>query len=351
MMTWASSYGSRYQARPTNQRSYSNNYEPYPPHAGQGGYGGQGPQSGHGVQGGYDNQSLTEHHMGMMRNAYRISALLHEESSRFQTISIVQNSFYGRMLILDDLMMFTERDEFVSREMMIHVPLLAQPEPRDVLIIGGGDCGCAREVLKHESVERVVVCDIDERVTHVSRNWFPWVNPTLNDPRVELVFDDGVRYLDRYRDRFDLIVVDSTDPIGPNAVLFSEEFYRRACRSLTEHGALTTQLDSPYWDTGLAGPIYNRLYEVFPNSDAYLGTVPTYAGGSWCWAHASKHQNPRAYFDQRRAQEVGRSCRYYQAGLQSASFELPVFVQQILNGEDPFSNSNSHYDYNELALC
>ena len=173
-----------------------------------------------------------EENAGTTRFGIRVTEKLHEERSAFQKLVVYETAFFGRVLTLDDVVMLTERDEFVYHEMLVHVPLCSMPEPRRVLIVGGGDCGALREALKHPNLERVVQCDIDERVTRVSEKFFPWVGKTLTDPRAELVFGDGIDYVKRHATSFDLVVVDSTDPVGPAESPLAS---RRRCsmRSLT----------------------------------------------------------------------------------------------------------------------
>lgn len=184
------------------------------------------------VEGGW----LIEEDSAATRLGIRVQSKLYEERSPYQHIGVYQSAFFGRLLTLDGIMMFTERDEFVYHEMLTHVPLCSMAEPKSVLIIGGGDCGCLREVLRHPTVERVVQCDIDQRVTEVARRWFDWVAAASTDSRAELIYADGVRFIERNQRAYDLIIIDSTDP---NAVKSDAVHPRRRY----ERGELGQQIE------------------------------------------------------------------------------------------------------------
>lgn len=278
-----------------------------------------------------------EEDQGSTRLGIRFEEHLHSERSAWQKIDVYRSAFHGHVLTLDDLVMLTTRDEFVYHEMLTHVPLCAMPDPRSVLIIGGGDCGCIREILRHPSVERVVQCEIDERVTRVSEQFYDWVTPTIADPRVELVFDDGVQYIEQNRDSFDLIIIDSTDPIGPAVGLFLSDFYTKAAAALREGGVLAAQTEAPFWYPVELGRIHRQMREAFTHVQHYWGTIPTYPSGSWTWAFASNQRQPGDFLDAGRAAAIQAQTKYWNAGLQSACFVLPNFVQQAIAGTDPFA--------------
>jgi spermidine synthase len=285
----------------------------------------------------FDGQWWVEQHFDAARISIRVSEKLHEEQSAYQKIAVYDSPFFGKVLTLDDLMMLTERDEFVYHELLVHVPLCAHPEPRNVLIIGGGDCGCAREVLKHESVERVVQCDIDERVTRVSEQYFDWVSEVEADPRVELLFDDGIRYIERNRATFDLVIVDSTDPKGPAVGLFLRDFYEKVALALKPGGIMTAQTESPMWDPGCVGPIFDEIRAAFQYAHAYLGWVPVYPSGCWSLAWASNDRDFDEFFDEPRAAVLEESCRYYNRAIHRAAFALPNFARSAVRGHNIFA--------------
>jgi spermidine synthase len=271
------------------------------------------------------------------RLGIRVREILHEERSPYQKLTVYDTAFFGRVLTLDDVVMLTERDEFVYHEMLVHVPLCSMPEPQRVLIIGGGDCGALREALKHPSIETVVQCDIDERVTQVSGEFFPWVRDALTDPRAELVFADGIDYVTRHAATFDLIVVDSTDPVGPAAGLFAGDFYAAVLRALRPGGVMTAQTESPHWDADLVASIYREIRSCFRHTDAYACWLPTYPSGCWTLAYASPDRRHYDFFDDRRAFEIETRCRYYNRALQQGAFALPNFARDAIYGAvDPF---------------
>jgi spermidine synthase len=278
-----------------------------------------------------------EEDQGRSRFGIRIAEHLHSERSAWQKIDVYRSDFHGNVLTLDDLVMLTTRDEFVYHEMLVHVPLCAIENPRQVLIIGGGDCGCIREALRHDSVERIVQCEIDERVTRVSQDYYDWVRPTIADPRVELVFDDGVKYIDANRESFDLIIIDSTDPIGPAVGLFLADFYRKAASALRPGGVMAAQTEAPFWYPMELGKIHAQMRDAFEVVEHYWGAIPTYPSGSWTWAFASNDRRPADFLDQARAGRVERATRYWNMAIQQACFQLPNFVREALKGSDPFS--------------
>jgi spermidine synthase len=278
-----------------------------------------------------------EENPGASRLGIRVCEKVHEERSAYQTLAVYETAFFGRVLTLDDVVMLTERDEFVYHEMLVHVPLCSMPEPQRVLIIGGGDCGALREALKHPSVEKVVQCDIDERVTRVSEDFFPWVREACADPRAELVFADGIDYVARHAASFDLVVVDSTDPVGPAAGLFVRDFYTAVIGALRRGGVMTAQTESPHWNADLVAAIYREIRASFRHGAAYACWMPTYPSGCWTLAYASPDRRHDEFFDERRAFEIETRCRYYNRALQQGAFALPTFARDVVDrGVDPF---------------
>ncbi|MFQ5670976.1 MAG: polyamine aminopropyltransferase [Acidobacteriota bacterium] len=285
------------------------------------------------TRGFYDGRWLTEEDAETSRLSLRIRRRLHHEVSAYQEIAVYESHFFGRVLTLDNILMLTERDEFVYHEMMVHVPLCSLPAPRSVLIIGGGDCGCLREVLRHAEVERVVQCELDERVTRVCEKWFAWVPPALADPRVELVFHDGVRYIRDLKEFFDLVIVDSTDPVGPALQLFQADFYRQVAAVLKPDGVMTAQTGSPHWSAPLVGAIHDEQRRAFRHVAAYIGCIPTYQGGTWCWSYASRERRPMDFLAEDRITALEPDCRYYNAAIHRAAFALPTFARQAAAGQ------------------
>jgi spermidine synthase len=290
-----------------------------------------------GASGTFDGRWYTEEDNFSSRLGIRVTARLHQERSEYQHIAVYDTPFFGRVLTLDGLVMLTERDEFVYHEMLTHVPLLSIPEPRSMLVIGGGDCGIVREALRHPSIERVVQCEIDERVTRVAQEHFAWVDDVIRDPRTELRFEDGIPFMAANREAFDLVVVDSTDPVGAAKGLFHRDFYREVAAALRDGGVMAAQTESPHWSPELVGPIYAEIGDAFAHVHPYLGFIPTYPSGCWCWAYASNHRTPSGYFDEARAEEISRDTRYYHPGIQRAAFVLPRFAEEAVAGRNPFA--------------
>lgn len=274
--------------------------------------------------GDFDGEWFSETIRGSRRFGIRVDRVLHEERSPFQKIAAYETPACGRVLTLDGLVMLTERDEFAYHEMIAHVPLATIPSPRSVLIIGGGDCGTLREVLRHPGVSRVVQCQIDERVTRVAEELFAWPARAIADPRSELVFADGVRYLGERNAEFDLVIVDSTDPAGA-AALFQAEFYQSVARALRPEGVLCAQSESPFWAPDSTADVYGEIRRVFRHVAPFVGFVPTYPSGAWSWAWASNDRAHDGFLDLERAATVAEQSRYYSLDVHRGAFALPSF--------------------------
>lgn len=266
-----------------------------------------------------------------VRLGLKVTDTLYSGQSDFQAVDVVETTAYGRLLLLDGMVMTTEKDEFIYHEMVSHVPLLSLRKPaKEVLVIGGGDGGTVREVLRHPSVERVVLCEIDRDVIDVSKRFLPSIAGQLDDPRVEIVVADGVQYVASQQNRFDVIIIDSTDPMGPGVGLFTVDFYRDVQRALKPHGIMTAQTESP-----ISGPegvqrIYANLRQVFPITTAYWGAVPTYPGALWTWGFCSNEVLPLLHVDPRAAEALASHCRYYNYGVHTGAFQLPNFVRELV---------------------
>jgi spermidine synthase len=255
-----------------------------------------------------------------------VRARLWAGRSPYQQIEVVDTVPFGRALILDDALQTTEADEFCYHEMLVHVPLLAHPNPGRVLIVGGGDGGSMRHVLRHPEVERAVQVELDELVVRVSREWLSSISGgALGWPRAELVIGDGLAYLRDADERFDVILVDSTDPVGPAEGLISEEFFRLASAALAADGMLAIQSGSPLLMRDELRMAAERIARAFPIAATYLGHVPSYPGVLWSYTIGSKQHRPDRPI--RRAPE---GLRYYTSDLHRAAFALPAYVQSLL---------------------
>ncbi len=263
-----------------------------------------------------------------------IEELLYSVRSEYQSIQVLQTDAYGKLLTLDGLVMMTERDEFVYHEMIAHPALNLLANPRGVLIVGGGDGGTAREVLRYAEVERVDLVEIDGEVIRVSREFFPDVSSALDDPRLTVHVRDGIEFVRQTPDgAYDLVIVDSTDPVGFAEGLFGEDFYVDCARVLAEDGILVSQSESPFDETfqssiGRAREVLGRLFE---QTHVYLAHVPTYPTGTWSFTMATKGLHPINDFDPARTAErtapFAEELRYYNAGLHLGAFALPNFAK------------------------
>lgn len=270
---------------------------------------------------------------------YNTLRTLFSGKSEFQKVDVVETKGYGKMLLNDDLVMVTERDEFIYHDMIAHPALFVHPNPKKVLVIGGGDGGTAREVLRHKSVEKCVMVEIDEMVVNACREFIPQTASELDNPKLELIIGDGVKYVAETKEKFDVIIVDSTDPIGPATPLFGPEFYHNINKVLNDDGIVVSQAESPFYETENQVGLLKVLNQVF--NDVYLYTFHnlTYPGGLWCFSFATKKYNPIKDFDAKRVKESGLSFGYYNPSIHRSAFSLPEFMVKnchnlIRNGSD-----------------
>ncbi|MGI9950936.1 polyamine aminopropyltransferase [Moorellaceae bacterium AZ2] len=262
----------------------------------------------------------------------RITKTLHREKTPYQELAVVETEAFGRMLLLDDVIQTTVKDEFVYHEMISHVPLNTHPHPREVLVIGGGDGGAIREIIKHSKVERAVLVEIDARVVANAREYLPEISCGLDDARVEIRFEDGIEHVRQVQGQYDVIIVDSTDPVGPAAGLFAREFYQNVYHALKPDGLFVAQTESPFFNAEFIRRVQRDIASVFPLARLYLATVPTYPGGLWTFSLGSKKYDPLAVDPQEIA---SLPTRYYSPEVHRAAFALPPFVQEILRpGEE-----------------
>lgn len=267
---------------------------------------------------------LTEKQTENLSLSLRIKEVLCEEKSKFQNILIAESLQYGRVLSLDGAFQTTEVDEFIYHEMITHVPLYSHPEPKDILIIGGGDGGTVREVLKH-NVKNIEVVEIDRRVIELSKSYLPTISNSLEDQKVRIIIEDGIDYLKETTRRYDLIIVDSPDPKGPATKLFTEDFYSNAYKALKDDGIFVAQTESPFLHKDLILKIFNSLFKNFPVVKIYTAPIPTYPSGFWSFTVASKKYNPSSPL---RKEDI--NTRYYSPEIHKASFVLPRFLSDAI---------------------
>jgi spermidine synthase len=225
---------------------------------------------------------------------YDVEEILLKKKTKYQEIMVVRNPYFGKMLILDEVVQLTERDEFFYHEMLTHVILHACPKPKKAVVIGGGDGGAVREVLKHKSIEKVYFVEIDEEVINVSKQYFPGVSVGIDDPRVEIRIMDGADFIARRKDSdIDAVIIDSTDIIGFARSLFTDDFFQNVKRCLTEEGMFVTHTESLHFHKDMVLEIQEILKKVFPVCDLYTSTIATYPGNWWAYAVGSKSLSPR----------------------------------------------------------
>lgn len=256
----------------------------------------------------------------------RIKRTIHTENTDFQELLVVDTHEFGRTLVLDGAIQTTVRDEFIYHEMLAHVPLFTHPNPKNVLVIGGGDGGTVREILKHPQVEKVRLVEIDCRVVEVAKEYLPEISGGLDDPRVEVLYEDGIKFLQNPPELFDIILVDSSDPVGPAVGLFTREFYQSIYDALKPDGLFVAQTESPFFNHDIIPDIFQSIAATFSITRMYLAFVPTYPGGIWSFTMGSKQYDPLSVLEQ----ETTIPTRYYTSRLHRAAFVLPRYVEEML---------------------
>lgn len=264
-------------------------------------------------------------HIGLR---YKVKDVLFSGQSDFQAVDVVDTFELGRMLLNDGLVMVTEKDEFIYHDMITHVPMFAHPNPKKVLVIGGGDGGTAREVLRHQSVEKCVMVEIDEMVVNASREFIPITSSELDNPKLELIIGDGVKYAKETSEKFDVILVDSTDPIGPAQPLFGSEFYNDLATCLNEQGIIVSQGESPFYEQTMQGKLMSILHDIFPVVSIYNFSNLTYPGGLWSFTYASKGIHPFNDVSLSKVQGSNLKFKYYNYELQRSAFMIPEFQKE-----------------------
>lgn len=264
-----------------------------------------------------------------------VNKILFSEETPYQKVEVYETDSWGNLMTIDGMVMLSEKDEFVYHEMLSHVGLFSHPGPERVLIIGGGDGGTAREVMRHSSVQQVDMVEIDEAVVRASKEFLPgvgdWDNPKLN-----VLFEDGIQFVKDINEPYDVIIIDGSDPVGPAQGLFESEFMQACYDGLTENGVLTAQTESP-WVTDYhpsMKKVFSALDNIYEVSKMYLAYIPLYPAGMWSFSFASKGTDP---LDQRtldRAEEglqnFGSELKYYNADVHRGCFALPNFVAEII---------------------
>ncbi len=276
------------------------------------------------------NVWYSELHDGLSGLTVKVERMIESTKSPYQRIDVLDTKDFGKMLVLYGSIMVCDKDNNAYNEMLAHVPLFVHPSPRRVLIIGGGDCGTLTEVMKHPEVESCTMCEIDPVVVEMAKKHFPHLTPGLDDPRATVVFRDGQEYIRETDERFDVVLLDLSDPVGPAADLFQKEFHQRVFDRLKEDGIMVAQTESPYYNQRTVAAIYGNLKAVFPVARLYTCFMPIYPSGLWSFTFCSRRYHPLDDFDDKRYDRVNPATRYYNSETHRASFMLPQFVKKLI---------------------
>ncbi len=275
---------------------------------------------------------FSELHTGNVKLSVRIEKQLFSGESEYQRIDVFDSEEFGKFISLDGEIVFSEKDEFIYDEMVTHVPMAVHPHVKNVLIIGGGDGGVAKELLQYKSIESIDVVETDRMFVDVCREYFPEVACALDDERVKIHYDDGLRFLRNKKGIYDLIINDSTDPFGHTEGLFTKEFYGSCYNALKDDGIMVYQHGSPFYDEDEAAcrSMHRKAFRSFPISRVYQAHIPTYPSGHWLFGFASKKYHPLKDLNETRWNMRGLSCRYYTTTLHKGAFYLPAYVEEML---------------------
>jgi len=268
---------------------------------------------------------FTENQSNTVKYSVKIKQIVATDKSQYQELAVFDTEEMGRIMTLDNVVQFTTKDEFVYHEMMTHVPLFTHGKAKKVLVIGGGDGGTVREILKHP-VDEVHHVEIDKMVVEASIKYFPDLSSGFSDPRYKLFCEDGIEFVKNHRG-YDVIIIDSTDPVGPAVGLFSIDFYKNVREALNEDGIMVAQTESPFFYKDLIRRIYKDISSVFRYTNIYTAVIPTYPGAYWTFTMGSKSIDPTKVVLET---EPNFSTKYYSSEIHKSSFVLPPFLKEII---------------------
>ncbi len=251
--------------------------------------------------------------------------------SKYQEIAILDTLEFGKMLVLDGLVQTTEKDEFIYHEMISHPAMLIHKNPERILVIGGGDGGTIREILKYPSVKEAHLCEIDEEVIFVAEKYFPSISYALKDPKVKIFIEDGNEFLEEKKGYYDIIIMDNSDPIGASEVLFKAEFYQKVKEALKEDGIMVAQTESPILQKDYFKNAVNEISKVFKNVEVYLAYIPTYPSGMWSFTIASDNVDLKNNKNISRFDNI--ETKYFNLDIFNSLYVLPTFVKNIISGD------------------
>jgi len=268
---------------------------------------------------------FTENQSPDMKLSLRVDKILLNKTTDFQDIFVAETREYGRIMALDGAIQVTDKDEFCYHEMMAHIPICAHPDPRRILIVGGGDGGVLRECLKHQFIKEAVLVDIDKEVVQASIDFFPAISKGMKDPRAKVLNMDALGFIREHTNEFDIVIVDSTDPVDFAAGLFQSPFYTDVYNSLKPEGLMIAQTESPFAEAKLLRQAYSEMKKVFPLVSLCWGAMPTYPTGFWTYTIGSKEFDPA-----QTRHPAPEDCKYYSSKLHLNSFVLPPFLENLL---------------------
>lgn len=262
----------------------------------------------------------------------KVEKVLHHEKSKYQDVLIFKSTTYGNVLVLDNVIQASERDEFSYQEMIAHLALNSHPNPKKVLVIGGGDGGVLREIVKHDVVEEAWLCDIDEAVIRLSKQYLPEMSASYSHPKVKTYIGDGLQFLRDYQNTFDVIITDSSDPEGPAESLFQEDYFKLLSSALTEKGVISTQAESMWIHLPIIKDLKKACGSIFPVTEYAYTTIPTYPTGQIGFMVCSKDKNANVKKPLREVteEEEAKLYKYYNKRIHEASFVLPTWVEKEL---------------------
>ncbi|NFI53587.1 polyamine aminopropyltransferase [Clostridium botulinum] len=275
----------------------------------------------------------TEKHTEDVKFSIRVDRELYTEQSKFQRIDILESKEFGRFFTLDGLMMVTEKDEFIYHDMIVHVPMATNPNIKKVLVIGAGDGGTIRELTRYKTIEKIDMVEIDESVVEACKKYLPKTACKLEEERVNIVYEDGLKFVRNKENDYDLIIVDSTDPFGPGEGLFTKEFYGNCYKALSEDGILVNQHESPYYEYYAKSmkDAHEKIQGLFKINKVYQAHIPTYPSGHWLFGFASKKYDPIKDLNVEAWKSLGIQTKYYNTDLHVGCFALPTYVIDRLN--------------------
>lgn len=275
---------------------------------------------------------FSDEHTDHVKLSIRVDRQLFGAQSEFQRIDVLESREFGRILVADGDLMLTEKDEFIYHEMISHVPMAVHPNVERVLVIGGGDGGVVRELIKYDTIETIDVVEADPLMVEVCRKYFPQIASSLSDPRVSIFHEDGLRFVRSKTDAYDLIIIDSPNPFGSNEGLFTKEFYGNCYNALHEDGIMINQNESPFYaeEAFQCQRMHKRIIESFPISRIYQAHIPSYPSGHWLFGFSSKKYHPIDDLDGVKWNLRGIRTKYYLPRLHRGVFALPAYVEELV---------------------